>query len=239
MEVGNRMFKSVVKWRWSQWTSTSDFRLQHPTSTSYLDKKLFWNSFLSTFDYSVFCLSMLSPMFVMLICWPHIIIVLAKMGINRRQRFLMIAIIGAGLYYHRSRVQKRPRKQWVDPYFLKRLISGTFHHAMRDLKRDPVKFYSYLRMDLERFNMLLGLVKPMYLFLFNWWFIFVLLLTNYYSVEGLRSRLYAPQLAQRKDYLSRSVISLMDTVTEVWKWTSEFLITLFLWSLKKPAQLFI
>jgi hypothetical protein len=83
------------------------------------------------------------------------------MALTQRQKILMIATVGAGLHYLRSRVQKRRRQHWVDPYFVKRPISGTYHHAIRDLKNDPVKFYNYLRMDLPRFNMLLELIKPM------------------------------------------------------------------------------
>ena len=53
---------------------------------------------------------------------------------------------------------KRERK-WVHEVNMKRRESGEFHHLMKQLRHDEVKFKEYFRMTSNQFEKLLSLIK--------------------------------------------------------------------------------
>ena len=53
---------------------------------------------------------------------------------------------------------KRERK-WVHEVNMKRRDSGEFHHLMKQLRQDEVKFKEYFRMSRNQFEQLLSLIK--------------------------------------------------------------------------------
>ena len=74
----------------------------------------------------------------------------AEMVLNRKQKLIVLL----GFYYYRQRVKRLARRFWVDPFYLKRPIVGTYHVVMNELRSNPVRFYQYMRMDVERFDFL-------------------------------------------------------------------------------------
>jgi len=53
---------------------------------------------------------------------------------------------------------KRERK-WVHEVHMKRREFGKFHHLMKQLRQDEVKFKEYFRMSSNQFEQLLSLIK--------------------------------------------------------------------------------
>ena len=53
---------------------------------------------------------------------------------------------------------KRERK-WVHEVSMKRRESGEFHHLMKHLRQDEVKFKEYFRMSSKQFEQLSSLIK--------------------------------------------------------------------------------
>jgi len=53
---------------------------------------------------------------------------------------------------------KRERK-WVHELNMKRREFGEFHHLMKQLRQDEMKFEEYFRMSINQFEQLLSLIK--------------------------------------------------------------------------------
>lgn len=57
-------------------------------------------------------------------------------------------------------VPRKKRKQWTDDLWLKRCQIGEFHTLHCDLRFNPRKFYDYYRMDIEKYENLVNLLRP-------------------------------------------------------------------------------
>lgn len=57
-------------------------------------------------------------------------------------------------------VPRKKRKQWIDDLWLKRCQIGEFHTLHCDLRFNPRKFYDYYRMDIEKYENLVNLLRP-------------------------------------------------------------------------------
>lgn len=69
--------------------------------------------------------------------------------------------IGAVLLSRRQRKSRRKRKIWIKRWIATRETDGAFHRLLKDLEGDPEHYRNYLRVDLDTFEELLGMVKPL------------------------------------------------------------------------------
>ena len=56
-------------------------------------------------------------------------------------------------------VGNKCERKWVHEVNMKRRESGEFHHLMKQLRHDEVKFKEYFRMTSNQFEKLLSLIK--------------------------------------------------------------------------------
>lgn len=59
-----------------------------------------------------------------------------------------------------NKIKNRKRKLWVDDLWKKRCIFGQFHTLHNDLRFKVQKFHDYHRMDIEKFQNLVTLLRP-------------------------------------------------------------------------------
>ena len=73
----------------------------------------------------------------------------------------------ASLYLVHKRKRRRRKSVWVRPIFRKRRQHGEYHQLLQEMRlSDPESHFRYLRMSVERFDMLLAKVRI--LICWNW-----------------------------------------------------------------------
>ncbi|KAH7711063.1 nuclease HARBI1-like protein [Aphelenchoides avenae] len=71
----------------------------------------------------------------------------------------MVSLLTAAALVVYYRQRQRKRRFGIHPILRKRKEFGHFHGLFKDLQGDAQRFHRFVRMDAERFNKLLGLVK--------------------------------------------------------------------------------
>jgi hypothetical protein len=59
----------------------------------------------------------------------------------------------------RKKPLKRRRRFWIHPIVRKRPMQGDFYHLVSDLRKDPVLFKRYFRMNVQQFDYLLDIIR--------------------------------------------------------------------------------
>lgn len=72
---------------------------------------------------------------------------------------LLDLLMSENVYLQYLRIMKQPRRFGVHPINRARTEFGEFHHLYPQLRQDPDKFFSYLRMSIESFDLLLSKVQ--------------------------------------------------------------------------------
>lgn len=52
-------------------------------------------------------------------------------------------------------LEKKCQNNKVHPLNKKRMLYGEFHHLYKDLRKDPVRFFDYMRMEIKTFDYIL------------------------------------------------------------------------------------
>ena len=70
-------------------------------------------------------------------------------------------IIAVLLLVRNRRLKKKKKRLWVHAIQAARLKYGEYHHLIcKDLPADPLMFFQYFRMSVDKFNELLSIVGP-------------------------------------------------------------------------------
>ena len=69
-------------------------------------------------------------------------------------------LLVASLYLVHKRKKGQRKSVWVQPIFIKRRQHGEYHQLLQEMRlSDPESHFRYLRMSVERFDMLLAKVR--------------------------------------------------------------------------------